>query len=50
MVGEAPYGHWKIFSTIAALGAQGIITACIFDGATDTPIFVAFVEHFLAPA
>ncbi len=37
------------FFTVAAMSAAGIITACTFAGATDTPIFVAFVEQFLAP-
>lgn len=49
VVCKTPYGHWQILSTIAALDIQGIRTACCFDGATDTAMFVAFVEKFLAP-
>lgn len=49
IVCKAPHGHWKMLSTIAALGIDGIVTACTFDGATDTEMFVAFVEQFLIP-
>jgi len=49
VVCKTPHGHWKILSTIAALDIDGIRTACCFDGATDTAMFVAFVERFLVP-
>lgn len=49
VVCKTPHGHWKILSTIAALDLDGIRTACCFDGATDTAMFVAFVEQFLVP-
>jgi transposase len=49
VVCKTPHGHWKTLSTIAALGVRGLITACSFDGATDTEMFVAFVEQFLVP-
>ena len=49
IVCKTPHGHWKITSTIAALSSAGIITACSFDGATDTDMFVAFIEQFLVP-
>jgi len=38
-----------MLSTIAVLGIDGIVTACTFDGATDTEMFVAFVKQFLIP-
>lgn len=47
VVGHVPHGHWKILSTIAAMNVSGIVTACSFDGATDTAMFVGFVEQFL---
>jgi len=28
---------------------EGMLTGCTFDGATDTEMFLAFVEHFLVP-
>ena len=49
VVCKTPHGHWKILSTIAALDVEGIRTACCFDGATDTAMFVAFVERLLVP-
>ena len=49
IVGKTPHGHWKILSTIAAMTADGTLTGCTFDGATDTEMFLAFVEHFLVP-
>ena len=49
IVCKTPHGHWKILSTIAALTSRGILTGCTFDGATDTEMFVAFVEQFLVP-
>lgn len=49
VVCKTPHGHWKILSTIAALDVNGIRTALCFEGATDTEMFVAFVETFLVP-
>lgn len=49
VVCKTPHGHWTILTTIAALDVNGIRTACCFDGATDTEMFVAFVESFLIP-
>lgn len=49
VVCKTPHGHWKILTTIAALDVNGIRTACCFDGATDTEMFVAFIETFLVP-
>jgi len=49
VVCKTPHGHWKIISTIAAMSATGIISGCCFDGATDTAMFVTFVEKFLLP-
>lgn len=49
VVCKTPQGHWKTISTIAAMNAAGIISACCFDGATDTAMFVTFVGKFLLP-
>jgi transposase len=49
IVCKNPHGHWKTISTIAAMNAGGIVTACSFDGATDTEMFVTFVREFLLP-
>lgn len=49
VVCKTPHGHWKMLTTIAALDLNGIRTACCFEGATDTEMFVAFVATFLVP-
>lgn len=49
IVCKHPHGHWKMISTIAAMGAGGILSACCFDGATDTEMFVTYVREFLLP-
>ena len=49
VVCKTPQGHWKTISTIAAMTDKGIVSACCFDGATDTAMFVMFVEKFLLP-
>ena len=49
VVCKTPHGHWKIFSTIAALHQGGILACGSFDGATDTEMFVAFVREGLVP-
>ena len=49
VVCKTPHGHWKVLSTVAAMTVGGMLTACTFDDAMDTEMFVAFVEHFLAP-
>lgn len=49
IVGKTPHGHWKVLSTVAAMTVGGMLTACTFDAAVDTEMFVAFVESFLVP-
>jgi transposase len=49
IVCRTPHGHWKVLSTIAALNAQGIVTAATFETAVDEEIFVAFVRQCLVP-
>jgi transposase len=50
VVGKVPHGHWKTLSTVAALGAGGILTAVSYDGAMNGECFAGFIEQFLAPA
>jgi len=49
VVTKVPHGHWKMISTIAAMGVKGIIASGSFDGATDTELFVTFVREALVP-
>lgn len=50
IVCHTPHGHWKMLSTIAAMGTSGIIAAGTFDHAVDEDTFVAFVSQCLVPA
>jgi transposase len=50
VVAKVPHGHWKVISTIAAMSGKGIVASASFDGATDTELFVTFIEEGLAPA
>jgi transposase len=50
VVAKVPHGHWKVISTIAAMSVKGIVASASFDGATDTELFVTFIEECLAPA
>jgi transposase len=49
IVAKTPHGHWKVLSTVATMTIGGVVTACTFDAALDTEMFVAFVESFLVP-
>lgn len=46
---KVPHGHWKMISTIAAMGTGGMVAAASFDGATDTEIFLMFLRDELVP-
>lgn len=49
VVTKVPHGHWKMISTIAAMGVGGILASASFDGATDTELFVTFIGEALVP-
>jgi transposase len=49
VVTKVPHGHWKMISTIAAMGTSGIVAAASFDGAADGELFVTFVGEELVP-
>lgn len=45
----APGGQWHTTTLIAAIGLKGAIAPMVIEGATDTAVFTAYVEHVLAP-
>lgn len=45
-----PGGHWKVLTTIAAIGLQGILAPMTIESATDGDVFTAYVEQVLGPA
>jgi transposase len=49
VVCKTPHGHWKIFSTIAAMTVHGMLGYASFDGATDTQTFLEFLREGLVP-
>lgn len=49
VVCKKPHGHWKTFSTVAAMTTAGMLTAVVYDGAVNTEAFVGFVEQSLVP-
>jgi len=50
VIGKVPHGHWRISTFIAGLRNSGIIAPCVFNGAMDGELFLAYVEQQLAPA
>ena len=44
-----PCGHWQTHTVIAALRCDGLGAAAVFDGPTDGPTFLAYVEQVLVP-
>jgi len=47
--GQAPHGHWKTMTFLAALRCDRIDAPCLLDGPINGRSFTAYVEQFLAP-
>ena len=45
-----PGGHWKIMTILGAMSLRGMIATMTIEAATDTEIFLAYVEQVLCPA
>jgi transposase len=48
--GTAPAGTWRRLTVLGALGADGVAAAMTIGRATDTAVFLAFLDHVLIPA
>jgi transposase len=48
--GAAPAGTWRRLTVLGALGAGGVAGAMSIERATDTAVFLAFLDHVLIPA
>lgn len=48
--GRVPAGSWTQLTLLGGLSLQGLVACMSIETATDTPVFVAFVRHVLAPA
>ena len=49
LVDAAPHGHWNTSTFIAGLRQDGLVAPCVFDGAINGELFLAYVEQVLAP-
>jgi transposase len=47
--GEAPFGHWKTMTFVAALRLGGVTAPWLLDGAMDGDAFRTYVERVLVP-
>jgi len=44
-----PGGHWKIMTILGAMSTRGMIATMTIEEATDTEIFLAYLDHVLCP-
>jgi transposase len=49
VVDKVPHGHWKTTTMISAVRTSGPCAAAVVSGATDSEVFLAYVEHVLVP-
>ena len=45
-----PEGNWQIVTILGAMSLDGMIATMTVAAATDTDIFLAYLDHFLCPA
>ena len=44
-----PGSHWKIMTILGAMSTRGMIATMTIEEATDTDIFLAYLDHVLCP-
>ncbi len=49
VIGYVPHGHWMTSTFLAGLRHDGITAPCLFDGAINGELFLAYIEQQLAP-
>ena len=49
LVGAVPHGHWNTSTFIAGLRQGGLVAPCVFNGAVNGDLFLAYVEQVLVP-
>ena len=49
LVDAVPHGHWKTSTFIAGLRHDGLVAPCVYNGAINGELFLAYVEQVLAP-
>lgn len=50
LLDTVPGGHWNTTTMISAIRLEGVATAMVTEGATNTLVFTGFLESFLVPA
>jgi len=49
LVDAVPHGHWNTSTFIAGLRHDGLVAPCVFDGAINGELFLAYLEQGLVP-
>ena len=49
LVAAVPHGHWLTSTFVAGLRQDGVVAPCVFKGAINGELFVAYVEQVLVP-
>jgi transposase len=49
VVGAVPYGRWHTTTFLAGLRQRGLVAPCVFDGAINGELFLAYVGQVLVP-
>jgi transposase len=49
LVDATPHGHWNTSTFIAGLREDRLTAPCVFSGAVDGEMFIAYVEQVLVP-
>jgi transposase len=49
VIDKVPAGHWSTTTMISAIRTGGPFAAALVRGATDTDVFLAYVEHAVVP-
>lgn len=49
VIEQVPHGHWQTTTMIAAVRTSGPCAPAVVNGATDSAVFCAYVEHVLVP-
>jgi len=44
-----PQGHWKILTMLGAMSSRGMLAMMTIEEATDSDIFLAYLDHVLCP-
>lgn len=50
VIDKVPAGHWKTTTMLAAVRTDGPLAGVVVSGATDTDVFLTWIEHALVPA